>query len=69
MPADGFFVRTADSISISLEKDGKLLLVVPVHRVATVGQLNQLSAVAWVSEDFLPGLRVNISGSIASVNS
>jgi len=66
-PKGNPFRSTTESITLYVEKDGKSAMIIPVSMNPSAKK-NEVSGVAWISEDLLPSIRVSISGFGASAN-
>lgn len=66
-PKDNLFRSQTESITLSIEKDAEVVLVVPMSQYASKKE-NEITAQAWVSRDLLPQVVVCVSGFGASAN-
>lgn len=66
-PKDNPFRSTTEQITVRVEQDGTPILIIPVSMNA-LSKKNEITAVAWVSQDLLPSVRISVSGFGASIN-
>nr|BAJ07018.1 hypothetical protein [uncultured bacterium] len=65
-PTNPMIMKT-EEITIYLMQDGEPKMIIPVS-INSISKNNEISAVAWVSEEMLPNILVKISGFGASQN-